>query len=60
MRIIFKRISCTLLTCDMYMSDLRHIHDLVLSSLNMEGIHLLYYLSSPTPYATRAATHTIT
>jgi hypothetical protein len=29
-------------TCDMYMSDLRHIHDPVLSSLMMEGIRLLY------------------
>jgi hypothetical protein len=41
MRIIFARIGCTLLTCDMYMSDLRHIHDPVLSSLQMEGIRLL-------------------
>jgi hypothetical protein len=40
MRIIFTRIGCTLLTCDMYMSDLRHIHDPVLSSLQMEGIRL--------------------
>jgi hypothetical protein len=38
MRIIFTRIGCTLLTCDMYTSDLRHIHDPVLSSLKMEGI----------------------
>jgi hypothetical protein len=29
------------------MSDLRHIHDPVLSSLKMEGIRLLY-LNSPT------------
>jgi hypothetical protein len=43
MRIIFKRIGCTLLTCDMYMSDLRHIHDPVLSSLKMEGIRLLFF-----------------
>jgi hypothetical protein len=42
MRIIFTRIGCTLLTCDMYMSDLRHIRDPVLSSLNMEGIRLLF------------------
>jgi hypothetical protein len=42
MRIIFTRIGCTLLTCDMYMSDLRHIHDPVLSSLKMEGIRLLF------------------
>jgi hypothetical protein len=33
MRINFTRIGCTLLTCDMCMSDLRHIHDPVLSSL---------------------------
>jgi hypothetical protein len=26
----------------MYMSDLRHIHDPVLSSLKMEGIRLLF------------------
>jgi hypothetical protein len=43
MRIIFTRIGCTLLTCDMYMSDLRHIHDPVLSSLKMEGIRLLFF-----------------
>jgi hypothetical protein len=36
--IIFTRISCTLLTCDMYMCRLRHINDPVLSSLKMEGI----------------------
>jgi hypothetical protein len=43
MRIIFTRICCTLLTCDMYMSDLRHIHDPVLSSLKMEGIRILFF-----------------
>jgi hypothetical protein len=42
MRIIFTRIDCTLLTCDMYMSDLRHIHDPVLSSFKMEGIRLIF------------------
>jgi hypothetical protein len=42
MRIIFMHVSCTLLTCDMYMSDLRHIHDPVLSSLKMEGIRFFY------------------
>jgi hypothetical protein len=40
MLIIFTRIGCTLLTSDMYMSDLRHIHDPVLSSLKMEGVRL--------------------
>jgi hypothetical protein len=45
MRIIFTRIGCALLTCDMYMSDLRHIHDPVLSPLKMEGIRLLSYVS---------------
>jgi hypothetical protein len=44
MRIIFTRISCTLFTCDMYMCRLRHINDLVLSSLKMEGIHLLFFI----------------
>jgi hypothetical protein len=43
MRIIFTRIGCTLLTCDMYMSDLRHIHDPVLSSLKMEGIRYTFF-----------------
>jgi hypothetical protein len=43
MRIIFTRIGCTLLTCDMYMSDLRHIHDPVLSSLKMEGIRSFFF-----------------
>jgi hypothetical protein len=47
MRIIFTRIGCTLLTCDMYMSDLRHIHDPVLSSLKKEGIRLLFLKGSP-------------
>jgi hypothetical protein len=43
MRIIFTRIGCTLLiTCDMYMSDLRHIHDPVLSSLKMESIRFIF------------------
>jgi hypothetical protein len=37
----------------MYMSDLRHIHDPVLSSLKMEGTRLLYF---PTPPTTRAHT----
>jgi hypothetical protein len=31
------------LTCDMYKSSLRHIHDPVLSSLKMEGIRLLFF-----------------
>jgi hypothetical protein len=44
MRIIFTRIGCTLLMCDMYMRDVRNIHDLVLSSLKMEGIRLLFLL----------------
>jgi hypothetical protein len=39
----FTRIDCTLLTCDMYISDLRHIHDPVLSFLKMKGIRLLFY-----------------
>jgi hypothetical protein len=30
------------LTCDMYKSSLRHIHDPVLSSLKMKGIRLLF------------------
>jgi hypothetical protein len=42
MLIIFTRIGCALLTCDMYLSDLRHIHDPVLSLLKMEGIRLLF------------------
>jgi hypothetical protein len=36
------KVGLTLLTCDMYMSDLRYIHDPVLSSLKMEGISLLF------------------
>jgi hypothetical protein len=43
--IVFTRIGCSLLTCDMYMSDLRHIHDPVLSSLKMEGIRLFSWRS---------------
>jgi hypothetical protein len=46
MRIVFTRIGCTLLTCDMYMSDLRHIHDPVLSSLKMEDIRYYFILLS--------------
>jgi hypothetical protein len=34
----YANIGFNLLTCDMYMSDLRHIHDPVLLSLKMEGI----------------------
>jgi hypothetical protein len=45
MRIIFTRIGCTLLTCDMYLSDIRHIHDPVHSSLKMEGIRLSFLMS---------------
>jgi hypothetical protein len=41
--IVFTRIGCTLLTCNMYMSELRHIHDPVLSSLKMKGIRLLFF-----------------
>jgi hypothetical protein len=33
------------LTCDMYKSSLRHIHDPVLSSLKMKGIRLLFFSS---------------
>jgi hypothetical protein len=44
-------------TCDMYMCRLRLISDSVLLSLKIEGIRLLYYLSSPTPSATRAHTY---
>jgi hypothetical protein len=40
--IIFMCISCNLLTCDMYMCRLRHIHDPVLSSLKMEVTRLLF------------------
>jgi hypothetical protein len=39
----FTRIGYTLLTSDMYKSSLRHIHDPALSSLEMEGIRLLYF-----------------
>jgi isochorismate hydrolase len=46
MRIIFTHIGCILLTCDMYMSDLRHIHDPVLSSSKMEGTRLLFFHTS--------------
>jgi hypothetical protein len=42
MHIIVTRIGCTLLACDMYMCRLRHVHDAVLLSLKMEGIHLLF------------------
>jgi hypothetical protein len=38
------RIGCTLFRCDMYMCRLRHINDLILSSLKMEGIRLLFPL----------------
>jgi hypothetical protein len=32
-----------LLTCDMYKSSLRHIHDPVFSSLKMKGIRFILY-----------------
>jgi hypothetical protein len=56
MYIIITRIGCTLITCDMYMCRLRHIHDPVLSSLKMEGIHLLYSFFPPPLSAPRAHT----
>jgi hypothetical protein len=34
--------SCKFLTCEMYKSSLRHIHDPVFSSLKMKGIRLLF------------------
>jgi hypothetical protein len=40
------------LTCDMYKSSLRHMHDPVLSSLEMKGI-----LSFVTPFAYRKGKH---
>jgi hypothetical protein len=43
--IVFTRIGCTLLPFNIYMSDLRHIHDPALSSLKMEGIRFLRYSS---------------
>jgi hypothetical protein len=45
MRIIFTRIGCTLLTCDMYMCRERNIHDPILSSYSV----YYHYLASPTP-----------
>jgi hypothetical protein len=42
----FTRIGCTLLTCDMYVSDLRHIREPVLSSLKMEGVRLLFNIAA--------------
>jgi hypothetical protein len=67
MRIIFTRIGCILLTCDMYMSDLIHVHDPVLLSLKMEGIRLLYFPTPPTtlfivslPLPQPAPTHVLT
>jgi hypothetical protein len=43
----FARIGCTLLTCDMYMCRLRHVHDPVLISFKMEGIRLLFIGMNP-------------
>jgi hypothetical protein len=48
--IIFTRISCTLFACDMYMCRLRHINDPVLSSLQMEGIRLLFCITKDTKF----------
>jgi hypothetical protein len=50
MRIIFTRIGCTLLTCDMYMNDLRHIHDPVLSSLKMDDTRFFFSTNISTEY----------
>jgi hypothetical protein len=33
-------------TCDKYKSSLRHIHDPVLLSLKIEGVRLLFFVSS--------------
>jgi hypothetical protein len=35
------------LTCDMYKSSLRHIHDPVLSSLKMKGIRFFFFGMTP-------------
>jgi hypothetical protein len=37
------RIGYIFLSCDMYKSSLRHMHDPVLSSLKMKGIRLLFF-----------------
>jgi hypothetical protein len=37
-------VSVIFLTCDMYKSSLRHIHDPVLLSLKMKGIRLLFII----------------
>jgi hypothetical protein len=52
-------VSVYFLTCDMYMSSLRHIHDPVLSSLKMKGIRLLFILV-PLPLPQTAPTHVLT
>jgi hypothetical protein len=37
-----------ILTCDMYKSSLRHIHDPVLSSLKMKGILSFFFCGAAT------------
>jgi hypothetical protein len=56
MCIIFTRIGCTLLTCDMYMCRERHIHDLVLSSYSV----YYHYLTSPHSFLQQATPHIVT
>jgi hypothetical protein len=42
-KLVFYAYRLYFLTCDMYMSDLRHIHDPVLSSLKMECIRFFCF-----------------
>jgi hypothetical protein len=42
-RIVVMCIGYIFLTCDMYKSSLRHIHDPVLSSLKMKGIRFFFF-----------------
>jgi hypothetical protein len=53
MRIIFTRIGCNLLTCDMYMCRERHVHDPVLSSYSV----YYHYLASPHSLLQQATPH---
>jgi hypothetical protein len=46
--------------CNMYMSDLRYIQDPVLSSLKMEAIRLLFFISDILLYSTFTCVPTIT
>jgi hypothetical protein len=53
----YPRWSMLFLMYDMYKSNVRHIHDPVLSSLKMKGIRLLFYMETALNVSGSTSTH---